>query len=1092
MARCKSYLILLFVYSRYPILSDNNCFRVITSLGIIQYTIMKRYLLLLNLLILITSCSKHEEIRTIGETEYFFDEKLSSISPDPNGSFWVGSETGEVFNFKDNHRVVYDLEGDRIYKVGRDLQAPEDSLFWIAIRNSGLQKWKMNTDNQLERIKTYNINFKQDHYSPYDFLSVGNRIYVATSQGFYYLDKTSDADSLSLIFPSTEFLSKHDGTTFVVHNICQYTDTLLLAASQSGLLWHNTKTHSTRVSFDNNYVDHVSVYNDTIYTILKEDLYLNNVKGEVLTKINTGFRPKMYYQVQGVHYLVGAEEILLSNDLKDFFRIRLKRAIPTGSRNLILPDVKNNFTYLLTENAVWRISNNIDVFKSNKAIKAVCSNAENIYYLSLRNELYVQNKKSNEAKWLYTFSDENLIQKMNIIGDELYFYNIDNEFQKMRISDSWIKNTLFNSPKVIFQSEARITAEIVKPVNGEVTTYLGIQDGLVTIDQNGTVTAVPELSKSYITSMFAHEDTDRLYISTLNNGVFYISRDEVRQISQTANLSFINDIITTNNHNSNLIMLTNQQIISQNPSDSIKIKGCKKLLYASDSVFYCLPEFGIRKFEIADNKIIDKGLFYKDIRFNSNSILTKDGKIYLISNVGSLSLSTGKDMDPTWVHFEDAVNINMLEAVLVTLVLLLLVVAVIIVLVKKHNAHILQIKKRKEDLSKRVEDLSQYSHILDDARNQEILKMKNQITAIDIKAKNRKETNIRLEEFSLQIAKLNRQLTLLLPKKIDEQIEQIAQTNTFETAQLLEESQTAKMLDDIEVLKEQIGTNEKWLQQRTQLHDSLSQSIENLSDCVEIEGVNKNIYTDLLAIQDGEKIKPLSELINLQTSLNERIQQIDDEKSTSAIADYISDMGVYLNSKSISDSGLIFISDALNAVKLSQSTDQNLLILRKLKPIDAQYQILKILDSIDEYAIRYRELHDQITKENNEQVNKKFDKELASFISDNTQDLTRRINSLIKVLYSHLLQSDKRVVVDILKLANTEGQHARVLALLIADLKIKRSLIPGMLGIYGNLNPVISRLVNDRIRANEHLLNETQKSNKEKSVFVYLTLRLLS
>ena len=41
------------------------------------------------------------------------------------------------------------------------------------------------------------------------------------------------------------------------------------------------------------------------------------------------------------------------------------------------------------------------------------------------------------------------------------------------------------------------------------------------------------------------------------------------------------------------------------------------------------------------------------------------------------------------------------------------------------------------------------------------------------------------------------------------------------------------------------------------------------------------------------------------------------------------------------------------------------------------------------------------------------------------------------------------------------------MALLIANPKVKRVLLPGMLGMYGNLNPVISRLVNNKIKPNE-------------------------
>ncbi|MDR2858854.1 MAG: hypothetical protein LBV64_00455 [Mediterranea sp.] len=1053
---------------------------------------MGKYFFILNLLLLFFSCGKYEEVKTIGETEYYFDEQLSSISLDENGYFWVGSETGDVFNFKDNYRISFDLGEDRIYKVNREITNHDNTLFWIGIRNSGLQKWRKNKNNELEKLKTYTINFKQDKYSPYDFVMVGNTIYVATSQGVYFLDKNSEADSLSLIFPSREFLSKQDGTPFVVHNICQYNDSLLLASTQDGLLWYNLLNHTIKLTFKDNYIEHVSIYNDTIFTVTKDRLYLNNLKGDVLSNINTGYGPKLYYQIQGIHYLVGAEELLLSNDLKDFFHLRLRRSIPMGCRNLILSDTLTNFTYLLTENAIWRIPDNIDVFKSNKAIKASCSTSDKIYYLSLQNELYMQNSQSNEAKWIYTFSEDNLIQWMDIIGNTLYFYNIDNEFQKMTISDSWIKNVLFNSPQTILQSEAGITAASVKQMGDKVLSYLGIRDGLITIDDNNKTDTIPELSKAYITSMFGHEDTDRLYISTLNNGVFHISRDnQVRQIPKTEDLSFIKDIITTNDHNSNLIILTNQQIISQNSDDSARVKGYKKLLYANDTLFYALPEFGIQKFIISGNEIIDKGIFYKDIRFNRNSSSSTAGKLTLISNVGSLYLSANQEQVPVWIHFENAISIDILQSVLLTLLVVLFGGFILIILEKKHNTTIAQIKNRKEDLAKRVDDLMLYYSILDGAENLEISEIKNLIDSIDIKAKNKKDIDVRLEEFSLQITKLDRRIALHIPKKLDEQIEQIEQIDSFEKTLLLKRSQEANKQDDIEVIKDQIRSNETWLQQRTELLNALTVNINNLSDCAEIEGVNKHLYTRLISIRNNEKHKPLADLISAYNMLEKEIAEIHTSHSFGIIKRYISNATTYLTEKTRQDKGLYFMAEDLEKIKLFQKPEHNITILKEIKPLDDRLQLLKTLDEIRLYTTKYKEIHDRIIKENNKQINKKFDKELASFINDNTQNITYSINTLISSLYNHLLKTSKPIIVDILKLTNLEGQHAKVLALLIADLKIKRSLIPGMLGIYGNLNPVISRLINDRIKTNETLLREFQKSNKEESVFVHLILRLL-
>jgi hypothetical protein len=1054
---------------------------------------MKKYLFLI-ISLLLFSCQKYEEVKSIGETEYYFDEKLSSISLDEDGSFWVGTETGDVINFKDNYRIGFDLAEDRIYKVTRDFSSPGDTLFWIGVRNSGLQLWRKKNNDKLEKLKTFIINFKEDKYSAYDFvLAPDNKIYVGTSQGIYSIDKDSESDSLSLIFPSKEFLSKQNGTTFVVHNICLYNDSLLLASTQGGLYVYNILNQNSQLLFKDYFIDHVSVYNDTIFTVTKGHLYLNNLHGDLLNEIEADNSPKLYYQVQGVHYLVGAEELLLSNDLKEFLRIRLRRTVPVvRSRNVILPDTLNNFTYLLTDNAVWRISNNIDGFKCSKHIKASCSNENNIYYLSIQNELYVQDKLGNEAKWIYTFPENNLIQWMDIIDDELYFYNLDNEFQKMTLSDSWIKNIIFNSPQVIFKPEARITSISIKKMGEKTFSYLGIQDGLVTIDGNNKIDTIPEFSSEYITSMFGHEYTGRLYVSTLNNGVFYISQDkQIKQVPETEDMSFIQDIITTNNHNSNLIMLTNQHIISQNPKDSIRVKGYKKLLYVNDTLFYALPQFGIHKFIISKNEIVDKGIFQSDIHFSPNSSFSTSNQLVLGSRLGSLSLLPNQEKAPQWIVFDKALNINILHSVLLVTLILLLAGFIVVILIKRQNANIVQIKKRKEDLAKRIEDIFPFFNSLGETEKLEIANLKDQINSIDINTKNKNDINPQLEQFSLQIGKLNRRIALLLPKKLEEQIEQIEQTKAFEKSLLSNKSQEVKAQNEIELIKDQIKSNNIWLEQRTELLNALDASLEHLSDCAEIEGVNKYLYNKLISIKNNNSIKPLQELINEYEVVEKEILEINAPHSTNIINTYISETKAYLEEIVSQDKGLSFLLDYLEKVSISETLNDNISLLKNLKYIYDEVTILKNLDKIKSYAKEYKEKHEQIIKDNNEQINKKFDKELASFISDQTQEITRNINTLISSLYDELSEKEAYIIVDILKLSNYQGQHARVLALLISDLKIKRSLISGMLGVYGNLNPVISRLINDRIRTNETLLRELQKSDKKNTVLLHLILRLL-
>lgn len=1048
--------------------------------------------ILLIISILAYSCNDtNKDISNIGETEYYFEEKLSSISSDEDGTFWVGSETGDIFQFKDNNRETYELGEDRIYKVHKEITTANDTIFWIGIRNSGFQRWKKN-GKKFEKIQTYQINFKGDRYSPYDFVLVDNYIYVATSQGLYSLEKGHTSDSLVLIYPSKEFLAKNDGTTFVVHNIIKLDPNTLLASTQDGLLWYDTQTNDISTTFKGSSVEHVAAYNDTIFAIIKEHLYLINKNAEIVTDINLGYNPKLYYRTGGTHYLIGAEEIALSNNLKDFYHFPLRRSVPIASRNLIEADTLSNFTYLLTENAVWRIPNNIEVFEGNKTIKAICTDTQDTYYLTAQNELYVLENGNKKAKWIYTFDHDNKIQWMYIADGFLYFYNLNNEFQKMKLSHKWIKNYILNSPEIVLDSEAKITAANVRrQKDGSIATYLGIQDGMISIDNKQPIDTISELQKAYITAMFSHKDTERLYIATLNDGVSYMGlNNKIKSIPGTQDASFIKDIIATNDHNPNLILLTNQQILSLNPQDSVRVKGYKRLLYASDTLFYALPEFGIHKFSIREGKIIDRGIYFRDTRFATNSQLEND-RLQLASNVGALSFPADRESEAEWIQFDDALNINMLQTILLICILMIIFASLLVIISKRRNTNIMQIRKRKEDLCTRLDDVISYYDILDETESAKIAEIKRQVTTININAKDKKAINALLEKFSLRIANLNRHIALLLPKKLDEQIEEIERTDSFEKTILLTRSYTVRDKDDIELIKDQIKTNTDWLNQRLLLHKSIDSDILQLSGCAEIEGVNKHLLSRLINLKEDDKHKKIVELSDKFNNLKPEIQNIDSAHSRERIEQHINELHRYLSHIIRYNEELQFLADNLEKAKIISSKVSNIEILRHLKPVDNQVKVLRTLEELNQCTTKYKEVYDQIIRDNNKLLKKKFDKELDSYIEDSTQNLTRQINVHIASLYDLLIESDQYIVTDVLKLTNPEGQHAKVLALLIADLKIKRSLIPAMLGIYGNLNPVISRLINNRIKPNEDLLKEHQRNISSQSVFVHLVLKLL-
>ncbi|MFT4073128.1 MAG: hypothetical protein QM654_14535 [Dysgonamonadaceae bacterium] len=1042
------------------------------------------------------SCKNEKREYDLGETEYYFDEKLSSISSDGHGAFWLGTETGDLIHFKDNQRQLFELGEDRIYKVVQEVNASGDSVFWIGIRNSGLQEWKQEGKNKLTKIKTFNIPFKADKYSAYDFHCTKGRFFLATSQGIYTFDRKNKNDSLHLIYPSEKYLSRRNGTTFVVQHICIYKDSLLIAATQEGLFLMNLANNQSRFVLKNNFIDYVYINNKKLFALSKGTLFECNINGDILNSQKLDNSPKLYYQSQGISFLLGTDELLLSQNLKDYTAFKLRRFIPLqNSKNIILPDSIRHFTYMVTENAVWRIANHIDAFNNNINIKATCSTDDKNYYLTSQNKLYVQDQGSDKAKWLYSFSENNPIVWMDVLDNELYFYNTNNEFLKMQISDNWIKNKLLHSPKIIYKSDARITAACIKKMGEKTVCYLGIQDGLVSIDENKHIDTFSALSREYITSMFGHEYTDRIYISTLNNGVFYLSRDkQIKQIPETRKVSFIKGIVTSNDHVSNLITLTNQYIKSENPKDSIHVKGYKKLLYVNDSLFYALPENGLHKFIISKGKIVDKGIFFNDINFTPNSCYSDGEKLLLGSAIGAFILYPNRENKPVWLEFNEAINITLLNTVIAVILLILFSGTISLYFLREKKTNIIQTKRRKEDLVKRIKTIVPFIDFFDESDQTEIRILEEQVNSIQIQINNKEEINTLLDKLSPSIANLNRTTALILPKKLEEQKRLISLQEAFDKEDLILKIGYVQNKNDFELIKEQIIINKAWIENLSQMQLKLNEEIQRLTNCAEIEGVNKNIYFQLLDIRENIKFRSLTEIQQEYETIENKLKLIHSEESTQLINKYINEIRCYLNGKSKEEEGLEFLSEMLEKTLTDtpHASADNYTLLKALKRIDRKVKALQILDELHEYIAQYSERHKQLIKINDKQINKKFDKELASFVNKETENISRKINTLITAFYDRITKiDDARFFIDLLKINNFQGQHTRVLAILIADPKVKRVLIPGMLGIYGNLNPVISRLISERIKPNETILKEYQESTAEKSIFAYYLLKLL-
>lgn len=136
----------------------------------------------------------------------------------------------------------------------------------------------------------------------------------------------------------------------------------------------------------------------------------------------------------------------------------------------------------------------------------------------------------------------------------------------------------------------------------------------------------------------------------------------------------------------------------------------------------------------------------------------------------------------------------------------------------------------------------------------------------------------------------------------------------------------------------------------------------------------------------------------------------------------------------------------------------------------------------------YTAVHENVVQENEERRIKKFNSKLFADIDSAARDITDQIAEVSDEFFKSFAMTDKEVCKEIFHFTAANSQQVRVLILLLAMPRVKRTLLPGMLGIYGNLNPVVSRLYHSKIGDNNAILTAYCKENPSSIVYYILKL----
>ena len=1017
----------------------------------------KNWVLLLGLLIFVGCQQKVTEKKSPPKV-FTYEYRLSSISEDSDG-YWIGGETGYISHVDRGERKMFSTGLDRIYDVVRDNR--HHDILWIASRNAGLQKWKMVGDS-LSWVNTYPIKGKGFRYSPYDILLLNDTIYLATSQGLYRMSIEKGNDSeLHQLYPYSPATKAGVVLPNPVIQLCLYKHKYIYAVTTAGLLRYSLASGRMKMLHRGQRIKYVYVKDDKLFVLTDKQLICDSEEGRCYHKYNLDVPAFTYFMIGGIHYFVGQSSLTLSTDMKHFSTEDLGYEINSHAHNLFLADDGNGFSVLLAGNSEIHIPHHLDIGKTAYDVMVGCHNEHDIYLVTRQGRLYHQSGRSMEAKELCQLPQDKIPLLMGAIGNKLYYVTASDRFCVLSLRSSYLLNQLFARPKVLFQSSTHVTAMAALPYQKKI--LLGIQDELLNIDGNtGKVDTVKAMHGKYITSFYTSDNDNAVYICTLNDGVYYYSKGKIQLVKGTEKHSFIKGVELGNSYDSDLFLLTNHHLL-QRGGDCLKVDGNQSIYLAGDSLLYTLPQAGLHRFSLYHGHIIDKGTIYGDIQFMPSSSFLFQGQLYLGSELGEACFHSSKRHPLQWVAFSD--HVVSIQLLLSMLAILLVLSGILYSLYKVYNKNqIGLVRQNITDLKRRIHVLNLMIHYLEPCEADRVKAVNQKIETIDVHSFGRKEIYRELSEISAEILLLNQDAVLQIVKALEEQIQKIKKINYFDSGELMEKSKQAIDSGDVNKIVDQFQQNKVWIERVEELNVVLDEFEKTMKGTLILRGVNDGILEGIVHWKEEVHEKKLSDMDESFNTLCESYNRLNTEEAVATINHYLDKREQFLLKQKTYAYVAQILLKKLRILRSQPWEADRLGLLRNLQLLELHIQEINILH--------------------------KLRKSIRMYVEEeqNDKDMVSRIITSIDTLFDLMQRTDPEIIEDMFHYSSSNNQQVKVLTLLLADPALKRTLIPGLLGIYGNLNPVISRLYHSKIGDNVEALSNYCFQHPDSMVYYILKL----
>ena len=465
--------------------------------------------LCLILLFIISSCKETTTSRSLSEQEFHYDDRLSTLAIDKKG-YWIGGETGVIWHVDGQNRKRFYTGLDRIYDIERDPN--QANQIWIASRNAGLQLWNIAADTLVHKT-TFEIPSKGNRYSPYNIDIADGTLFVATSQGLFSMPLNQQQQGLKPLYPIHKEKAGQYYEPFLVNNLCHVGNKWLFAATQAGVISINLQTKKTELRHKGENIRSVAIYDGKLYILSDNQLTIESFNGADSKTFSLPQSVLSFYKASSTYYFITSSSILLSDNLKRFVTIPLRNNIPDNPHQISIADDGNGFSVLLTKNAVWRIPHHLGFFNANPPVLAACLSDKSLIYVNNQHELFCQKAGEQIAKKIYDFENDELPKEMYANGEDIYYYNANNQLFRLNLGNHYLINQLFKRPQLLAQTKTRITSMAFLPRQSKI--LLGVQDYLLSIDtQNGKTDTIKAMDNRYITAFHQVKNGEGIYCHT--------------------------------------------------------------------------------------------------------------------------------------------------------------------------------------------------------------------------------------------------------------------------------------------------------------------------------------------------------------------------------------------------------------------------------------------------------------------------------------------------------------------------------------------------------------------------------------------------